>query len=145
MSEQSSAGRLPGRIYHLSPASEFRAGLDDSHYTPARFVVDGFVHATVEPEIVRAVASDYFADCPEVLLVLAIDTDRLDAEVRMEPPALLPGGRAHLTMTRVFPHIYGPVARGAIVGVAELPRGTTGFDWPARFASLDEFLGQQAE
>jgi len=136
---------LPGLIYHLCPASEFRAGLDDVVYTPARFVVDGFVHASAEPPVARAVAADYFADCAEPLLVLAIDPARLGAEVKLEAPALLPGGQAHLTLTRTFPHIYGPVARAAIVGVAEMARTASGFEWPEHFASLDGYLAGQAQ
>ena len=81
-----------GPIYHLAPASELHAGCTRDRYAPARLAEDGFVHCAGTPEVALAVADDYFADLDEPLAVLEIDPAALQAELRFEAPAPLPGG-----------------------------------------------------
>lgn len=135
---------IPDTIYHLCPLSGLLAGMDPQHYTPQAYPREGFVHATTEPQVVLAVAGDYFANCSEALLVLAISTARLSAEVRLEDPAPLAGGRAHLAMARQFPHIYGPVDRIAIDGVGILEPQGDAYTWPQTLMGLEDFLHQHA-
>jgi hypothetical protein len=53
---------------------------------------------------VPLVRDRYYADVTEPLVVLEIETDRLDCQVRDEPV----GGE-------VYPHVYGPIPASAVV------------------------------
>jgi uncharacterized protein (DUF952 family) len=131
----------PQPIYHLAPASELRAGITASAYSPARLGEDGFVHCTGTAVVALAVAADYFASLDEALYVLAIDPAKLTAPLRFEAPAPIPGGgRDHLDEAVTFPHVYGPIDREAIVEAAALIKRGDGYDWPERMSSLDEAL-----
>ena len=100
-------------IYHIidkhawDPASagEYRA---DSLAT------EGFIHCSNRDQVAR-VANLFYADRTE-LLVLCIDADRLTSSVRDEDP-----GTGEL-----FPHVYGPISRDAIVAVTSLIRDSAG-------------------
>ncbi|HTO54599.1 MAG TPA: DUF952 domain-containing protein [Myxococcota bacterium] len=129
------------RIYHLVTAPELLSGLAANHYTPARFAEDGFVHCCADEASALAVARDYFAAAADPLLVLALDTARLDAACVFEAPAPLPGaGRAHLATAEKFPHVHGPLALRALRGVGTLGRRGRDFAWPAALGSLGESL-----
>jgi uncharacterized protein (DUF952 family)/3-methyladenine DNA glycosylase AlkD len=129
------------RIYHLVTASELAAGLAASHYTPARFAADGFVHCCGDETSTLAVARDYFAAVREPVLVLALDTRKLDAPCVFEAPApIAGGGRAHLASAEKFPHVYGPLPVRAVAAAGVLARDGDGFGWPAALARLPESL-----
>ena len=128
-------------IYHLTPAREFRLGIETNAYTPPAFATDGFVHCTATRRLALAVAKDYFSACSEPLLVLAIDPARLTSPVRFEAPAPLPGGgREHLAGEALFPHVYGPIQLTAIIGIGVLDRREDAFTWPRRFSPLPREL-----
>ena len=130
-----------GEIYHLTPASEFRSGVRDGRYTPARLPEDGFVHCAGSVESALAVADDFFSGVAEPLLLLRIDPVRLTAKVIFEAPAAIPGaGARHLEVADRFPHVYGPIELAAITGLARFGRTAAGFAWPERFGSVEELL-----
>lgn len=128
-------------IYHLVPESELRLGLASDHYAPQGLDDVGFVHCASGVETTLAVAGSYFADLREPLLVMEIDTRRLTHGLRFEAPAPIEGGgTAHLETAIQFPHVYGPIDRAAIRGVATL--GTEGsYSWPEFFPPLSSRLG----
>lgn len=99
-------------IYHLT--------LDGS-LTPASLESEGFVHCSTGEQLL-ATARRYYAGVTG-LRVLVLDPQRLTAELRYEMPA-----GAH-SPRELFPHIYGPLNREAIVAEAELP-WTGDFAWP---------------
>ena len=120
---------------------ELLAGLDASHYTPARFAEDGFVHCCGTRESALAVARDYFGGAREPVYVLELDPKRLDAKLVLEAPAPIPIPGAptdHLATAEKFPHVYGPIALRAVTGAARLES----FRWPERFAPLGESLAE---
>lgn len=126
-------------MYHLVPGSEFRAQIEGNTYIPARFAQDGFIHCTGNADTVLAVANDYFADVEEPVLVLVIETAKVKAEVRFEPPAPVEGGgRSHLERTQLFPHVYGRLNMDAVVEVGVMQKGDKGYRWPGRFSKAEE-------
>lgn len=130
-------------LYHLVTEPELCAGLDASHYTPARFAEDGFVHCCATRESALAIARDYFAGADESVYLVALEPRKLDAKVVFEAPAPLPGeATAHLATSAKFPHVYGPLALRAVTGAARLESGSGGVVWPARFAPLSESLAE---
>ena len=133
-----SPATLPARIYHLTTAEELRAGLDPNRYAAAHLEAEGFVHCTSSPATTLAVADDLFAgDAP---LVLQIDSARLGAAVKMEPPAPVAGRTAHRRFASSFPHVYGTIDRMAICAIGKLERAHDRFVWPRELLPVDEAL-----
>ena len=130
-------------IYHLVSESEFRACLEAHFYNPKSLSQCGFVHCALRPSVIP-VASDYFSEVAERVLLLEIDCEHLEAEVRLEAPAPMEGAASsHLDSAEEFPHVYGPINTQAISGVGVLRKDSSGFRWPEAFVSLSSFY--QAE
>jgi uncharacterized protein (DUF952 family) len=105
----------PPTTYHLLPRAEWEAADPDHDYLPRAFAQDGFVHCTDGAAEVAATANRYYREVPD-LLVLTIDRARLAAPVRYEDPR------------QIYPHVYGPIERAAIVTVQPMRRDPSG-DW----------------
>jgi uncharacterized protein (DUF952 family) len=101
-------------MYHLVPRSEWEAADPSRPYVPAAFGQDGFVHCTDGADEVAATANRYFGTFDGELLALVLDRSQLGAPVRYEDPR------------RVFPHVYGPIERDAVVEVLTMPRDGAG-------------------
>lgn len=99
-----------GTVFHLALASDWQAAQDAGAYTVStrgRTLADeGFIHASRGDQW-PAVRDRFYADVTEQLLLLKIDTARLDVPVVDEPGA--PGS------SETFPHIYGPLPLDAVV------------------------------
>jgi uncharacterized protein (DUF952 family) len=81
---------------------------------PANFDADGFVHCTDGALELAATANRYFGSFRGDLVALIIDLGCLTSPVRYEDPG------------NMYPHVYGPVQREAIVGLIEMPRDANG-------------------
>jgi uncharacterized protein (DUF952 family) len=116
--EQSNAQRgtrnTPTHTYHLVQRAEWEATDAAAPYTPVGFEREGFVHCTDGAEEVAATANRFFADLKDDLMVLVLDRDRLNAPVRYDDPR------------QIYPHIYGPVDRDAIVEALLMSRDANG-------------------
>jgi glutathione S-transferase len=103
------------RIYHLATASDWADAQRTGAYTTSTYGVtleqEGFIHASRADQW-EGVRERFYADVEKPLVLLEIDTDLLDVPLVEEPPA--PG------VEETFPHIYGPLSPGAVVGVREL-------------------------
>ena len=107
-------------IFHLVPAAEWRRGLDP--YAPPTLDDEGFVHCSTVGQVAR-VADTLFAGRRDLIL-LEIDPTRLSAEVVWEDL---------YDLGEDFPHVYGPIARGAVVAAtAYLPHADGRFTTPDR-------------
>ncbi len=127
----------PRTIYHLVTRDEFLHSIAGEKYAPPSIAHDGFLHCSGDPETALRVLEDYFASERRPILVLRIDVERVEAEVRFEAPAPLPGaGTTHLRPGTLFPHVYGPLDLSAVTGVATVARGAHGFRWPESFEPL---------
>ena len=112
-------------IHHLTTADWYRALPPEAPYLPQDFAVDGFIHCTQDPAVLMHVANIFMRDVPGEVLVLAIDPDRVTSEIRLEAPS--PPAPADSPLAGVmFPHIYGPVNRDAIVEVRPVMRSADG-------------------
>jgi uncharacterized protein (DUF952 family) len=100
--------------YHLVPRATWEAADPAAPYAPESLSSEGFVHCTDGPDEVALTANRYFRAEADDLLALLIDVGRLSAPVRYEDPR------------RVYPHVYGPIEREAILGVLEMPRAADG-------------------
>jgi len=130
-------------IYHLVTESELRTQAKGDTYLPTRFEQDGFIHCTGNPDTVLAVANDCFPGVAEPVLVLVIETAKVTAEVRFEPPAPVEGiGSSHLAHDVLFPHIYGPLNPDAMTKIGTLQKSDGAYQWPDRFTTTKEWRSQ---
>ena len=91
------------------------------------------------------VAETFFSEVSDSLVLLEIDPESLGCEVRYESAAPIPGADLPMPQSAAkFPHIYGPIARKAILRVGTLFRAPGGFGWPTDFGGLAEFLARPA-
>lgn len=89
-------------IYHIV-LPEVWAKFDIDLYTHPSLAAEGFIHCSFESQL-DGVIGRYYADEPEVV-VLEIESDRLMSRMIKEPS----------TNCEIYPHIYGPINRDAIV------------------------------
>lgn len=98
-------------IYHLVWKSDWDSRVRDGLYRADSLVSEGFIHCTREAEVLLEVAEQFFPKPPpEPLLLLAIDSSKLSAEIRDEDPGC----------GRLFPHVYGPMETAAVVRIDEM-------------------------
>ncbi|CAN0046434.1 unnamed protein product [Phaeothamnion confervicola] len=120
----------PHTIFHLVEKSVWQNAKND--YTPATYKQDGFIHATAEPGLLLPVANHFYAEVPGAFLCLAIDSLRIGAEVRYESatpvgdkPAMT-GDQLTAAAEQLFPHIYGPLPREAVMAELAVTRSEDG-------------------
>jgi uncharacterized protein (DUF952 family) len=99
-------------VYHLVTPAAWRQAGDD--YRADSLDSEGFIHCSFADQVARS-ANRFYADAPE-LLVLHIDPGAIGSPLRTEA-----AGTGEL-----FPHVYGPINRDAVVGVETLRRGPDG-------------------
>ncbi|MFQ5611147.1 MAG: DUF952 domain-containing protein [Anaerolineae bacterium] len=116
------------RLYHLAPAAMYRQQAADGAYRPPSLAEEGFIHCTAGRELLLKIANAFFQDLDDELLALEIDEGAVEAPVRYEPPAPVPHqeGVPPFAAGQLFPHIYGPLNRAAIVAIHSLTRAKTG-------------------
>ncbi len=99
-------------IFHVTRAEDWRAAQDHGIYRMSTrdrsLEQEGFIHCSFEHQVSHVVAT-YFSDVHD-LLVLVIDPQRLNAEVREESV----GGEER------FPHIYGALNLDAVIEVRSM-------------------------
>ena len=100
--------------YHGTPQRHFESIRPDAPYVPEPFAREGFIHTTEGREAVAITLTKYYKASSEPWVVLYIDQDRVTSPMRYDDPA------------EVFPHIYGPLNRDAIVAVKPIRRAPDG-------------------
>ena len=99
----------------MATAPDWQRALDRGSYTTSTLgrplAEEGFIHASRSDQW-EGVLARFYADVAEPLVLLEIDTELLDVPMVEEPPA--PG------ITETFPHVYGAIPVGAVVGVRPL-------------------------
>jgi uncharacterized protein (DUF952 family) len=99
---------------HLIPAEVWERSADKLFYTPDAFAADGFVHCTDGYENLVAVGNRYYTGDPRPYLALTVAIDKLTSPVRYDDPG------------RIFPHIYGPINRAAVIAKRNVMRDRDG-------------------
>lgn len=115
-------------VLHLTELERWRAG---GHIEAESLRTQGFVHASPDEPTMLAVANVLYSEPEEPLVVLVVDTDALDCEVRWE--AADPGPPPGVGKDVLFPHVFGPVPRAAVVNVLRPVRDSRG-----RYIALEE-------
>ena len=90
-------------LLHVADRAAFEASAADTHYAPAAFADEGFVHCCT-PGQLPGVLERYYRGRDDLVLLL-LDADALDAPLRFEDTT----GRGE-----TFPHVYGPLPLAAV-------------------------------
>jgi uncharacterized protein (DUF952 family) len=102
-------------IYHMCRADEWRDTEARGRYDgSSQDVADGFIHFSTAAQIVESAARHRAGQSG--LLLLTVEADRLGAALKWEPSR----------SGQLFPHLYGPLTREAVVRVDPLPLGPDG-------------------
>jgi uncharacterized protein (DUF952 family) len=92
-------------IYHIVLPEDWQA-FDTELYRAKSLETDGFIHCSFADQL-DGVIKRYYKGVKK-LVILEIETDKLMSRVLSEVS----------TGNEIYPHIYGPVNRDAIVGVS---------------------------
>ncbi len=93
-------------IYHIVLPEDW-AAFDAELYRARSLDTEGFIHCSFAEQLDGVIAR-YYGD-RDSLVILEIDPERLMSRMIKEPS----------TNNEIYPHIYGPINRDAIVRVEE--------------------------
>jgi uncharacterized protein (DUF952 family) len=99
---------MPGmRIFHIATLADWKDAEASGTYAMSTLgrtlEQEGYIHAARHDQV-PDVRDRYYADVTDPLVVLEIETELLDAEVRDERVG-----------DEVYPHVYGPIPASAVV------------------------------
>lgn len=103
-------------IYHLCPAEYYQSVSNQPAYYPADYKREGFIHCTRGAKQVVIVANRYYRGDKRPFVVLVINETAVTAQLKDE---LAADGL-------LYPHLYGPLNRDAILNVVPMPRLSDG-------------------
>jgi uncharacterized protein (DUF952 family) len=93
-------------VYHIVLPEAWSAFTGDL-YRAASLETEGFIHCSFADQL-EGVITRYYSDADSIV-VLEIDTDKLMSRLVNEPS----------TNREIYPHIYGPINRAAILSAVE--------------------------
>lgn len=102
--------------YHMVPQKYYEKLDPQKDYLPEAFTKDGFIHCTDGEFMVSGIAYNIFKNLEDNLLVLFIDKDKVNSKIQYDDEGQL------------YPHIYSPLNRDAILKVISMVRDRKG-DW----------------
>ncbi|MER7015815.1 cupin domain-containing protein [Saccharopolyspora sp. NPDC000359] len=120
---------MTSTLLHLLPLSTFHADRGSPIHA-ASLQAEGFVHCSPDVRTALAVANTLFRPATEPMIALELDPGKLSAPVRWE--AADPAPPDGIDADQLFPHVYGPLERGAVIGVRYARRDAAG-----EFVSLE--------
>ncbi|GAB3708882.1 DUF952 domain-containing protein [Spirosoma flavus] len=95
-------------IYHIVPNTNWLAFKEQDNYEAASLQTEGFIHLSTKEQVAQTL-SRYYQNVPDLLL-LHVDTAKLTHTLKYEPS----------TNNELFPHLYGPLNKDAIVKIEAL-------------------------
>ncbi len=147
-------------VLHLIAAAAWKQLGADERVTNASLENEGFIHCTDEPDVMLRVANEFYSGEPGDFVVLHVEVDALSSECVWEAAAHIgdrtgqttSGGDAdagvdadvdvdadadvdETVRATLFPHVYGPIDRRAVLGVQPIRRDPSG-----RFSGYGDFV-----
>ncbi|MEZ5345801.1 MAG: DUF952 domain-containing protein [Pyrinomonadaceae bacterium] len=92
-------------IYHIVLPEVWNKLRNANHYKAESLKTEGFIHCSFHEQL-EGVLKRYYSDAEEIVL-LEIETEKLTSKLVNEPS----------TNDEIYPHIYGPINREAIVKI----------------------------
>ena len=100
--------------FHLVPRDVWLAADPAAPYAAPSLQVEGFIHCTDGADELLRTANRHYRDDPRDFLVLTVDLDAAGSSWRIDDRG------------QVYPHVFGPIDRAAILDVAPLDRDRDG-------------------
>lgn len=100
--------------FHLAPAATWRDADPGAPYRAASLATEGFIHCTDGEAELLATANRHYADDPRPFVVATVDLDVARSPWSVEDER------------GIYPHVFGPIDRAAIVEVRHLERDEAG-------------------
>lgn len=100
--------------HHLTPLEWWQAADPTEPLTSPSLAAEGFIHCTDSAAEMVATANRHYRDDPRPFVVLTVDLDRVGSRWTVDDP----GG--------IYPHVFGPIERAAILAVRPAPRAADG-------------------
>ena len=120
-------------LFHILPQTIWESAKRSGLYHPESLQKEGFIHLSKGNQIQR-VANTYYRGQSNLIL-LEINPNHLNAELRWEPP-IPPHGipqpekALYEPPDQRFPHLYGPLNLEAVIAAHSLPLSGSGeFQW----------------
>jgi uncharacterized protein (DUF952 family) len=115
MARQSGVGPGVRKIYKICPASAWRDAERQGVFRgSADDIRDGFIHFSAASQVAETAQKHFFKQTD--LLLIAVDADALGDRLRWE----------RSRNDELFPHLYGELDLGAVVGVHSMRRRSGG-------------------
>jgi uncharacterized protein (DUF952 family) len=108
--EDSTMSQANRYIYHITTKSGWQQARLIQAYMADSLNTQGFIHCSTKEQILGT-ANAYFRGKKD-LVILCIETDRVQAPIKYEHPEGDP---------RLFPHIYGPLNIKAVLYTVDFP------------------------
>jgi uncharacterized protein (DUF952 family) len=106
-------------IYHITLGPDWHQAQKQGEYRADSLAAQGFIHCSTAKQVIPVANTFYQGQAG--LLLLCIDTDKIKAEVRYEPPD------GPQVADSLFPHIYGPLNPDAVIKVVSFEPGPDGY------------------
>ena len=100
--------------FHLTPAAWWNQADPSAPLGAPSLATEGFIHCTTGAAEMVATANRHYRNDAGEFVLLTVDLDRVTSPWRVEDP----GG--------IYPHIFGPIDRAAIVDVRPITRDVDG-------------------
>lgn len=110
-------------IYHITTQDEWTSAQSTGAYRAPSLQSEGFIHCSTVEQIVT-VANAFYREIP-ALILLCVETEKLDCDVKWEAP-VHPDGRPVEDTTERFPHVYGMIPCVAVEEVLPMPKNQEG-------------------
>lgn len=112
-------------ILHLVAADVWDAVPPGGSYAPPSLATEGFVHCTGTDEVLLQVANAFYRSLAGEVVALTLDETKLSSETKWEAPAHL-SADGPPPAADLFPHVFGPIERDAVVAERRMVRGDGG-------------------
>ena len=100
--------------HHLTPADWWQASDPGAPLAAPSLEAGGFIHCTDGAGEMVATANRHYRDDPREFVILTVDLDRVTSRWSVEDAA------------GIYPHVFGPIDRAAIIGLTPAPRDEDG-------------------
>jgi uncharacterized protein (DUF952 family) len=104
----------PRRTFHLTTRAWWESADPGSPLGAPSLDTEGFIHCTDGASEMVATANRHYAADPAEFVILTVDLDRISSPWSVADPG------------RIYPHIFGPIDRVAIVAASPAPRDADG-------------------
>jgi uncharacterized protein (DUF952 family) len=126
-------------ITHIAPRPDWAAAQQAGEYRAASLATEGFIHCSTAAQVTRV--ANAFYTWQANLVLLCIDSERVQPPVKFEPPVHPKSGQPQTQPEDLFPHVYGPLNLDAVVEVVDFPPKADGtFTLPGRVERLAHSL-----